>query len=173
MSGLPEEPIAALCPYCGRKNPDLLTACSGCGTPLTSEKPQENTEPRKKSKTLAVLLALALGPLGLCYTSLSAGVLMFVVALPFILTHTGGLWVTIGGRILAAVWVYTAFREEVETEAPNAKRYSEQLLQKAAYLENSNRADAITVYEEVIKLYPNTRASKEAARNIETLRRSV
>lgn len=96
---------------------------------------------------------------------------MFAATLPFILSQTGGLWVTIGGRILAAVWAYTAFR--TEDEPPNARRNSEQLLQKAAGLENSNRAEAITVYEEVIKLYPNTGASKEAGRNIETLKRSA
>ena len=93
---------------------------------------------------------------------------MVLLGLPFILTHKGGLWLTFASRILCAVWAYYAIIEL--DERPNIRRDSKRLLEKAARLESSDRAMALAAYENIIRLYPDTPASAEAARNIVAIR---
>jgi hypothetical protein len=96
---------------------------------------------------------------------------MIVIGAPFILTHTGGLWLTIGGRLVAAAWAYSLVVEH--DDAPNPQRDAGRLLDEAARLENVDFRNAIATYEEVMRQYPDTRASKQAASAIKTLKRSV
>ncbi len=85
-----EQTAAATCNYCGRENPDRLPTCIGCGTPLASVTPSAHTEPKGRSKVLAVCLALIFGPLGLFYVEAwGPAFVMILVGAPFILTHTG------------------------------------------------------------------------------------
>jgi hypothetical protein len=121
---------------------------------------------------LAVLLALIFGPLGLLYVRAwgTASVLVLITA-PLVIMHKGGLWLTVGGRILCGALAYAMAAEQDET--PNARRDSERLLDEAASLESLDRTKAIAAYEEIIRLYPNAVASKEAKRNIETLKRQA
>ena len=169
MNATTNEPAAA-CDYCGRENPDRLPACTGCGTPLVSAPPPTDIEPKGKSKGSAVALALLLGPLGLLYVrAWWPAFVMIVVAAPFIVTRTGGLWLTIGGRILCAVWAYYAVIEQ--DEAPNDRRDSARLLDEAARLESVDFSEAIAAYEEIVRRYPDSRASKQATDAIETLKK--
>ncbi len=167
------ESPAQSCSYCGRANPDRLSTCTGCGTPLVSEPPPPaSTEPARKSKAVAVFLSLIVGPLGLIYVGgWWQAFVMIVVGVPFFLTHKGGLWFTIGGRLVAAAWAYSVIVEQ--DDAPNPERDTRRLLDKAARLENVDFHKAIAAYEEVMRQYPGTRASKQAANAIETLKRSV
>lgn len=165
------ESPAESCSYCGRANPNELSACAECGTPLVSEPPpQESTQPARKSKAVAVCLSLVFGPLGLIYVGAWwPAFVMLVIGVPFILTHKGGLWLTIGGRIIAAVWAYCLVVEH--DKSPNVDRDAGRLLDEAARLENVDFAKAIAAYDEVVRLYPDTRASKQAADSIETLKK--
>jgi hypothetical protein len=167
-----ESPLET-CSYCGRANPARLSACAECGTALVSEPPlPARTEPARKSQTLAVFLSLIFGPLGLIYVGgWWQAFVMIVVGLPFILTHTGGLWLTIGGRLIAAAWAYSLVVEH--DDAPNQQRDAGRLLDEAARLESVDFHKAIAAYEEVIRQYPDTRASKQAASAIETLKLNV
>lgn len=167
------ESPAESCGYCGRSNPNKLPACAECGTPLVSERPPAvSIGPARKSKAVAVCLSLIFGPLGLLYVrAWWPAFVMLVIGAPFILTHKGGLWLTIGGRIIAAVWAYCLAVEHDET--PNADRDAVKLLDEAARLEGVDFSKAIAAYEEVVHLYPDTRASKQAANAIETLKRNV
>ena len=45
----------------------------------------------------------------------------------------------------------------------------QELLDQAARLESADRAKAVALYEEIVRTFPGTRASKEAQRNIEVL----
>lgn len=171
MTTTTNEPAAA-CDYCGRENLGRLPACTGCGTPLVSAPPPIDTEPRGKSKALAVVLALLLGPLGLLYVrAWWPAFVMIIVAAPFILTRTGGLWLMVGGRILCAVWAYYVVVEQ--DEAPNDYRDSARLLDKAARLENEDFSKAIATYEEIVRRYPDSCASRQAGDAIETLKKHV
>jgi hypothetical protein len=96
---------------------------------------------------------------------------MMLIAAPFIITHKGGLWLAIGGRLICAAWAYNAAVEQ--KDAPNLRRESARLLDEAARLESVDFSKAIAAYEEIVRLYPDTPASKQAARNIETLKRHV
>src|SRR5690242_4653746 len=157
MSNAPEQTAAASCSYCGRQNPDRLPTCPGCGTPLVSEPYSPQTEPKTKSRVLAVCLALVFGPLGLFYVGAwQAAFIMMFIGAPFVLTHTGGLWLTIGSRILCATWAYCAAIEQART--PNTRRDSKRLLEEAARLENVDRSKAVAVCEQIIRLYPDTPA---------------
>jgi len=46
---------------------------------------------------------------------------------------------------------------------------AQELLDLAARLESADRAKAVALYEEIVRTFPGTRASKEAQRNIEAL----
>jgi hypothetical protein len=134
--------------------------------------PSASTEPAQKSKALAVLLSLIYGPLGLIYVGgWWQAFVMIMVGVPFILTHKGGLWFTIGGRIIAAAWAYNLAVEQ--DDAPNAQRDAGRLLDEAAHLERVDFHKAMAAYEEVMRQYPGTRASKQAASAIETLKRRI
>jgi hypothetical protein len=171
---LTTEPLEA-CSWCGKQNAQRLANCAGCGTRLVAEAapaPTLDEVPKPKSKLLAVCLTLIFGPLGLIYVEAWATlVLLIAVALPFVFTHRGGLWLTFGGRILCAAIAYCLVEEN--GPGPNANRDATRLLNAAARLENTNREEAILAYEEIIRLYPNTRASKEARSNIEILKQPV
>jgi hypothetical protein len=121
---------------------------------------------------MAVCLTLIFGPLGLLYVgSWWVAAVMIMLYVPFVLTHTGGLWLVIGGRLFSAAWAYGVLFESDGT--PNVGRDATRLLNAAAKLEGSNRMQAIAAYEKIIQLYPNTAASKEAARNIQTLKQTA
>jgi len=163
---------AASCDYCGRENPDRLLACTGCGTPLVSAPPPTQTEPQGKSKTVAVCLALIFGPLGLLYVKAwSPAFVMILITVPFTITRTGGLWLAIVSRIVCCIWAYHSVVQQ--TEASSAFRDSGRLLDEAARMESVDRSRAVVAYEEIVQLYPGTAAAKEAARNIQTLKRQV
>jgi len=166
---------AEVCSWCGRQNSQRLPSCAGCGTRLIAETEPESSSdesPKPKSRVLAVCLALLFGPLGLIYVQ-AWGTMLVMMGIVYvcIFTHTGGLWITLGGRFICAALAYALVKEK--SADPNPARDANRLLTAAARLEGENREQAILAYEEIIRLYPNTRASKEAAGNIETLKRSV
>ncbi len=163
---------AECCNNCGRENSNRLIACAGCGVSLDSTQTAVDTEPKGKSLVLAVCLALAFGPIGLLYVrAWWPAFIMLMFAAPFIITHTGGLWLTIGSRIICAALAYRAVVELDVT--PNPNRDSARLLDEAARLENVDRSKAVAAYEEIVRMYPNTSASKEAKRNIQSLKRQL
>jgi hypothetical protein len=171
MDSVTGESIAAECDYCGRENPDRLTACTGCGKPLGDAAPESDAESEGKSKRVAVCLALLLGPLGLIYVEAwGMALIMFLAGLSLRSLPGTGLYVTVGVRIIAAIIAYNAAAHDSKT--PDVERDSSHMLDEAARLESEDRDKAIAAYEEIIRSYPNTRASEEAARNIATLKRS-
>jgi len=172
MSEITNESAAESCDYCGRKNPDGLPACMGCGTPLVSSPPANDAKPAAKSKWLAICLTVIFGPLGLFYVrAWGVAFLVMLFGVPFLFIHKGGFWIMIASRIFCSVWAYNAVVEQ-ETVL-NPRRDSARLLDEAARLESVNFSEAITAYEKIIELYPNTRAGKQAERNIETLKRHL
>jgi hypothetical protein len=171
MSGEPLQTIEESCSYCGRENTDHLPTCSGCGSPLTTAAPDAKSEPSQKSVALGICLAIFFGPLGLLYANIFAGLIMLTIAIATYFLTRGGVGVAIGLRIVCAVWAYTLLRDELGVSDPQDE--SLELLNEAARLENSDIPQAIVKYEEVIRLYPKTRASKEAVRNIVTLKRQL
>lgn len=173
MTETPSEAPATVCDYCGRENTDGQVFCPGCGTRLVTEPEPpapDYTEPGPKSKLLAVCLTMIFGPLGLIYVGSWGAMLgMMAVALPFLVTREGGLWVTFGFRVLASVWAYCVLVQQ--DERPNYRRDTSRLLNEAARLESVDRSEAIAAYEDIIRLYPDTPASREAAANIQVLMR--
>ncbi len=156
------------CDYCGKPNPDRFATCVNCGTVLATPAPGDAPQPGKKSRLLAVSLAILFGPLGLIYVrAWVPAAVMLLISFLVLLTRHGALWVVIGVRILAALWAYCAVSEQ--DEAPNAQRDSKRLLDQAARLESTDKIQAMAVYEQTIREYPDTSASREAARNIEAL----
>jgi hypothetical protein len=172
MTPVTSQSAAASCDYCGRENPDRLPVCTGCGTPLVSAPPPTQTEPQDKSKLVAVCLALIFGPLGLLYVKAWwPAFVMILITVPLTITRTGGLWLAIVSRILCCIWAYNSVTQQAEKTYP--RREAERLLDEAARLESLDRAKAVETYEDIIRLYPDAPAAKEAARNIQTLRRQM
>ena len=120
----------------------------------------------------AIVFTLAFGPLGLLYVhAWGTAFVVFVVAVILMATEKGGLWVAISGRIFCAIWAYRILVEA--DDSPDPGRDALRLLDEPARLESVDRVKAIEAYDEIIRLYPDTSASKEAARNIETLNRQA
>lgn len=164
MNQTVEPAAAAVCDYCGRKNPDQLAYCSECGTRLLLE-PEP---PPPKSKVLAIGLTLVFGPIGLLYVGAwIPAFVLFLATGPFLLAHKGGLWLFILVRILSAAWSY---HELVEQDKRRNLRWDpKRLLDAAARLESKDRTRAVAAYQKITQLYPDTPASAEAARSIQTL----
>lgn len=118
---------------------------------------------------MGVFLALLFGPLGLFYSSVSGALTMIVLAVPLYLITRGGWFFTVFGHIACAVWAYVALYED--DQKPNPGRDSVRLLDKAAALERTDIPQAVAIYQEIIRLFPDTSASREAIRNIQTLTR--
>ena len=75
----------------------------------------------------------------------------------------GGHYVITYGAILyGAMRLHRGLR-------PSRSDDAVQLLDRAARLESVDRTQAVAAYEEIIRLFPETRASDEARRNIQTL----
>src|SRR4051812_44537985 len=110
MSEILTNELAELCDWCGRQNSQRLPSCAGCGTRLVAEtEPEPNPdEPSKpKSRVLAICLTLLFGPLGLIYVQAWGTMFVMILALvPFIVTHRGGLWITLGVRFVCAAFAY-------------------------------------------------------------------
>lgn len=170
-TALSESP-ATTCSWCGRKNQERAPFCSGCGTRLVAEPTApEPLDVKGRSRMLAVSLTLIFGPLGLVYVrAWGTLLLMVILSAPFVLTHTGGLWVSIGVRIISAALAYSLVGEQDGKSSPSDEW--SRLLQEAARLENTDRAKAVAAYEDIARRFPNTLASKEATRAIEVLKRA-
>jgi hypothetical protein len=163
MESPAHETDAVTCDYCGRANPADVPACSGCGSPLV-----EDNRPKPKSLKTAVGLALAFGPLGLCYASVRAGIVVLAVEAAILLIVPWDFWFALSSRILCITMAYSIVRAAKHGGSKSFRM--RRLLAAAARLESVDRARAIVVYQQIVKLFPNTSASKEAERNVETLR---
>ncbi len=160
--------IATVCSYCGKENPKQLVHCGGCGSYLSSEE----FAPPKKSKGLAIFLALVFGPLGLLYVRPMLGVKMLiagiVVFFPIMLASAkSSLFFVVAYRIFCA---YLAV-QNLSPEPPDIE--ARILLDEAAALETKDPSRAITIYEEIISRFPHTKPGKEAVRNIEVVKKLV
>ena len=160
------EQIAGSCSYCGRENAERLRACSGCGSALSNV-----PVVRPKSKRAAIFLAALLGPIGLCYCSISGGISMFLISIAAYIilsaAHLPWYFYTVFGRIACVIWALYAIGEQTPRDA------AKDLLEAAARLEASDPQQAIIAYEEIAIQFAGTRAGEEASRNIAVLRKSV
>jgi len=92
---------------------------------------------------------------------------MLLVAAAVYGTKHGGLWFIIVTRIVCVAWAHHALRKQRASARPATDAAS--LLEEAARLEDVDRSKAIAAYHEIVTLFPNTAAGREAARNIQTL----
>lgn len=165
MDTLTDESVAASCDYCGRENPDRLPRCPVCNTLLVVSPPPI---PKPKSKVLAVCLAFIFGPIGLLYVrAWGTMVVTILVGSLFYITRTRNLWVALIISVFCAFRAYYALADQ--DNLPNPELETSRLLDAAARLESVDRAKAVVAYEEIVRLYPDTSASREATRNIQTL----
>jgi hypothetical protein len=171
MSATLTEMPAATCDWCGQENTARLSQCAGCGSRLVSEPPAAPPERRKgKDRLTAVCLALIFGPLGLIYINAWGTVVVLVLVRGyFMATHTFSFWSIIGIRLVSGAFAYGLFDRRRDTKDISSEAAA--LLEAAARLESVDREKAIAAYREVVRLYPNTDASSEATRNIQTLMR--
>jgi hypothetical protein len=113
---------------------------------------------------------LIFGPLGLIYINAWGTVVVLVLIRGyFMATHTFSFWSIIGIRLVSGAFAYGLFDRRRDTKDISSEAAA--LLEAAARLESVDREKAIAAYREVVRLYPNTDASSEATRNIQTLMR--
>jgi hypothetical protein len=169
------------CSYCGQANADGQTHCSGCGNPSPEtealEASQKESQEKKKSKTLAVILAVIFGPLGLLYLGGEGLIIILFVfgigvfVFPLLVKAKVGLLVSLLVRLVCAVYAANAVDNRNGTNGEQEEALG--LLNEAARLENKDMVKAIAKYQEVVAKFPDSRASTEAQRNIETLQGAV
>jgi hypothetical protein len=169
-----------ICGHCGRENVDEAINCFNCGTVLNTPETVNESEPTKKSKAVAVTLALIFGPLGLLYLGIEGfmvvlavvGLGFFLLPLIAIAVHgTGiGLLISLLARVAAAWWAIKAVdrRNNFDSDGSEAN----DLLDEATKLESVDLALAIAKYEELVSLHPGTRPAIIAANCLKTLRAS-
>lgn len=171
MSATLTEVPAATCEWCGQANTARLPRCAGCGSQLVSAPPAPPPEKRKgKDPVKAVCLALIFGPLGLIYINAWGTILVLLLIRGYcIATHTLSFWSIIGVRLVSGALAYGLFDRQAGAQDTTSEAVA--LLDTAARWESLDREKAIAAYREVVRLYPNTDASSEATRNIQTLMR--
>lgn len=155
------------CSYCGKDNADDSPTCGGCGTALATglsdvkTDPSLETEDPRRAEGKRQMVSGAVWFFG--GSALTLFSYMAAVRSPY-----GGHYViTYGAIVFGAMrffqgWAGAAGRVDSNGQA-------QELLEVAARLESADRAKAVAVYEEIIRAFPNTRASKEAQRNIQAL----
>ncbi|MDB6052657.1 MAG: hypothetical protein JWN25_180 [Verrucomicrobiales bacterium] len=167
-----EQTFSEACNYCGRKNPEKIQNCSGCGQWLGNGPSPAEIAARRKSKTIAVILAFIFGPLGLIYLwAWWPMVVMIIAQLVLYCLKASTLWVLLISRIICATWAYQIVVKMDQT--PNPRREAEIMLDQAIQLERTDLSQAIKVYEDIVENHPNTRSGKAAAQCLETLKRSA
>jgi len=163
------------CDYCGQEYSGEASQCPSCGKSFAEE---PVSPPPPKSKTIAVVLAVIFGPLGLLYLGVEGlvvylfviGISIFVLPVVAYGVHMQGLGllIIILARVASVSWVLHALARR---EPGHAEEFeAEQLLDEAIKLENVDYGQAIAKYEEVIQGYPGSAASKSAQTCIATLR---
>jgi membrane protein implicated in regulation of membrane protease activity len=168
----------AKCDYCGQEQAAEEGHCSGCGKSFVAE---HESPLSKKSKAIAVILAAIFGPLGLLYLGtegaiallLAVGITIFVlpVLLPAIHMTGLGLLISLLARV-ACVWWALAVIDRDKIGNDNESN-AQALLDEAVKLESIDFGHAVAKYEEVIRNYPESRASTAAKNCIDTLRANM
>ena len=116
----------------------------------------------------AVLLAFFLGPLGLLYANILAGIFLLICLTPFVLSKSLDVYMRfIVSCICTAIAIYSVKRHNGEYDLDSEEALD--LLNEAAKLEKNAPDQAVIKYREIITKYPQTSEAKEAERNIETL----
>lgn len=152
------------CSYCGKENDVASRSCAGCGSPLITEStdpvlpptPEElHRSDGEKSMTQGVLWLIG----GVAVTGLT-----YIVAAG---RPTGGHYIIAYGAIIFGIVQF--WRGRAAARGTDGEIRAQELLDAAAQFEGVDRAKAVTLYEEVTRTFPGTRASNEARRNIQTL----
>lgn len=157
------------CSYCGQENGEKSVTCERCGTPLPGNGTLENP----------AVLASANPARSHGEKLILQGALWFIGGVGFTLfTYLvaanrpgGGYYVVAYGAIFFGI--VQAIRGISGGRGSDGNARAQEFLDAAAQLESVDRAQAITVYQEVIKQFPGTPASKEAQRSIQTLTEHV
>jgi hypothetical protein len=124
---------------------------------------------KPKSLPLAIVLAAVLGPIGLAYSSITGAVVIILAALPFFLTQTGGIWLTIVGRLVCVVWAVYALSKKEMGGSTTAADEAQNLLNEAARTERTDPKRAESLYREIIDRFSGTDQARDAAKDLEAL----
>jgi hypothetical protein len=154
------------CAYCGKENDEGAVHCGECGTPQTADAasaqtPQAQTagDPRRARGERLVLYGVLWFVGGVAVTLISYAA---AVSSPF-----GGHYVIAYGAIILGIVQF--FRGRAAAAGTDTGAQAEELLDQAAQFESLDRAKAVELYQQIVRQFPGTRASKEAQRNIQTL----
>jgi hypothetical protein len=155
------------CSYCGKANADDSPSCGGCGTPLATGlndveayKTPDSDDPRlAEAKRLMVRGALWF------FGGSAVTLLTFMAA---VRSPYGGTYIIAWGAIVYGAIQF--FRGQASAAGHvDRNTQAQDLLDLAAQLESADRAKAVALYAEIIRTFPDTRASKEARRNVQAL----
>ena len=155
------------CAYCGKENDDESPNCVGCGVSLVAQSSEAPSAPVLASKTQRQIDGQRLMRNGGLW--FAGGMVVTVVS--YVLASDsprGGHYFVAYGALIVGLVQF--LRGRAMASGDDSGLEAKELLNQAARLEGVDRAKAIAIYAEIIKSFPNTRASAEAQRNIQTLR---
>ena len=173
------------CTYCGKEYPDEAKACAvdaqplirvpstGMPPELTGDATPDGSEPEADAQftpesphQVAANRDMLVGGLW-CL----GGIIVTVVTYSSVANSPGGgTYVVAWGAILfGALRFIRGLTGESKAKPKDDSAEAQSLLDIAARFENVDRAKAVEKYEEIVRLFPDTAASREAQRNIHTL----
>jgi hypothetical protein len=157
------------CAYCGRENKDDAAQCGECGTPFVTEPRDSQTSnldasdnPERAAADNRIIFRAVWCIGGILVTVFSY---LSAARSPY-----GGTYIVAWGAILYGIW-----RVFQGLSGRNARSNSDDIGYEAlAYgtkLETEGRVrEALVVYQTIIEKYPETAASNDARKSIESLR---
>ena len=168
------------CTWCGAEYPDEAKVCAldqtalgtADGRPIVEPEPKpEEVQPIRRRRSTPER-EMRIGGL-FCLGGIFVTVMTYEAA-----SKAGGTYIVAWGAILFGALKFFSgllgrnsqveeMSPDVETSAGGVNAQS--LLNLAARLESKDRAKAIDLYQKVIALFPDSRASAEAERNIRVL----
>jgi hypothetical protein len=154
------------CSYCGKGNNDQFTTCEGCGTPLGVDfseaqvsKPRNAVEDRSAQGEKLMLHGVL--------WFVGGGAVTLVSYLAAVNSPGGGHYFIAHGAIIVEIVQFLRGRSMAAGTDGDSR--AQELLDTAALFESVDRVKAVALYAEIVSAFPNTRASDEAQRNIQTL----
>ena len=157
------------CAYCGRENKDDAAQCGECGTPfvvepgdsLTSNLDAANDPERAAADNKIIFGAVW------CIGGILVSVISYLSAAR---SPYGGTYVVAWGAIVYGIWrVFQGLSRKNAMTSSNEMGY--EALAYGTKLEAQGRVqEALVVYQTIIEQYPETAASNDARKSIESLR---
>ena len=154
------------CSYCGKENSDGVAKCGECGVALTAHVADVEASESDGVENPRIAHGRKLMLRGAVWFVGGLAVTLFSY-LQAVSSPHGGQYIIAYGAVIVGLVQF--FRGRAAASGTENSEEARALLEEAAELESVDQAKAEALYAEIVRKFPNTRACKEAQRNMQTL----